>query len=211
LLGLRTRTGGFNFNRLLVYLIVMLALIAVSFPFWRPIAFPDPVEVSFAEFTPEQQTYVRTLPADRLALLRQIVAENPARAADIITALQRPIATFDDRLPPGDTVRLAEGGFTTLDALRGAAGTAVLYRLEGIHFLRLEAMNVLPGPALHVFLSSQAAPTGVAAFDRDLGPLKGTAGNMLYRLDFAPTGFLSVMLYDVTYQQVHSSAPLVFR
>src|SRR5690606_39878467 len=73
------------------------------------------------------------------------------------------------------------------DPVRGALGTASLYRLsDGRRLLRLENLEVVGGPELHLLLSAYPNPTTqsdlaqIPQYQIDLGPLKSGAGSQNY-------------------------------
>ncbi len=94
--------------------------------------------------------------------------------------------------PPGSTpfpgpagaTTIAGGSFTSLE--HETTGRAVLVRLaDGAVVLRLEELDTLNGPDLHVYLSEIPAGRGDRAYRErfvDLGKLKGNKGNQNYRV-----------------------------
>jgi hypothetical protein len=211
--GLRKPDGSFNWNRLVVYCLVVVALIVVTFPFWRGIVFRDPVEVTFVSLSPEQREFLRTLPADQQVLLNEMVKTDVPRTSDTLEALKRPPVQWNETLPGGDARVFAVGTLSGQDALRAASGTTTIYRLGDFTYLRVESFSVTNGPNLHLFLSPEPNPTQATDMSsaRDLGELKGTQGNVIYPIDFNLAGYQSVVIYDVKYSQMYAAAPLTYR
>lgn len=79
---------------------------------------------------------------------------------------------------------LASGQFRSLE--HRTAGRALLVRLaDSTLILRLESLDTLNGPDLHVYLSEVPAGGDARAYGErflDLGKLKGNKGNQNYRL-----------------------------
>jgi hypothetical protein len=115
---------------------------------------------------------------------------------------------------------LLKGSFAPLDPIRGASGTASLYRLsDGRLLLRLESLDAINGPELHVLLSAYPNPLVQADLDQapqlqiDLGVLKGNQGDQNYFVEnpaFNADNYVngSVVLYSATYQIIFSYATL---
>ncbi len=121
---------------------------------------------------------------------------------------------------PGDVQLLLTGDFAPITPIRMASGTANIYRLsDGRRVLRLENLEAINGPELHVLLSAYANPTTqehldqVANLQIDLGPIKGNGGNQNYIIEdpaFNPENFAngSVVLYSMPYETIFSYASL---
>lgn len=147
-------------------------------------------------------------------------------AIDFVAArLQTPEPLDEPNLPlidpdPSGVTLLLTGNFVTLDPVRGALGTANLYRLsDGRRLLRLENLDVVGGPELHVLLSAYPNPTTKSDLDQlpqyhlDLGPLKAGAGSQNYiitdpafNVERYTNG--SVVIYSLPYETVFSYASL---
>jgi hypothetical protein len=147
-------------------------------------------------------------------------------AIDLVAArLVEPVDIEEPNLPaidpnPSAVALLMTGQFGTLDAMRGASGTASIYRLsDGRTVVRLETLDAISGPDMHVLLSAYPRPTTQEELDQvpqyqiDLGELKGSQGNQNYiitdptfNIDNYQEG--SVVLYSARYQLVFSFASL---
>jgi hypothetical protein len=166
------------------------------------------------------------LPNEAQDMYTSLYATSRQMAIDLVAArLAVPVDVEDPNLPvldpnPQAVQQLLIGNFTTLDPMRGASGTAILYRLsDGRTIVRLQNLDALNGPDMHVLLSAYPQPTTreeldqVKQYEIDLGPLKGNQGNQNYiitdpafNLDNYTQG--SVVLYSTRYDLVFSFAPL---
>ena len=147
-------------------------------------------------------------------------------AIDLVAArLAEPVDVEEPNLPaidpnPNFVQLLLTGNFVTLDAMRGASGTASIYRLsDGRTIVRLETLDAINGPDMHVLLSAYPQPSTQEELDQvpqyqiDLGELKGNLGNQNYVIDdpaFNVDNYQegSVVLYSTRYNLVFSFAPL---
>jgi hypothetical protein len=147
-------------------------------------------------------------------------------AIDFVAArLAEPVEIEEPNLPaidpnPAFVELLLTGNFVTLDAMRGATGTASLYRLsDGRTIVRLESLDAINGPDMRVLLSAYPRPATqeeleqVPQYQIDLGEMKGNQGNQNYiitdpafNIDNYQEG--SVVLYSTRYQLIFSFAPL---
>jgi hypothetical protein len=108
---------------------------------------------------------------------------------------------------------LAQGQF--YDVAHHGAGSATIYQLaDGSRVLRFESFEVLNGPDLHVYLTSE---TSVAdrvgqplAGPFDLGKLKGNVGDQNYDIpaDLDLSAFGSVVIWCEPFAVPFSAAPL---
>lgn len=151
---------------------------------------------------------------------------DPQMAIDFVGArLAEDVDVEEPNLPaidpsPGDVQLLLTGDFAPITPIRLASGTASIYRLsDGRRVLRLENLEAMNGPELHVLLSAYPNPTTqdhldqVASLQIDLGPLKGNTGNQNYMIEdpaFNADNFAegSVVLYSVPYETIFSYASL---
>jgi hypothetical protein len=166
------------------------------------------------------------LPGQTQDAYQGLFATNRQMAIDLVAArLAEPVPVEEPNLPaldanPAAVQHLLTGSFTTLDAMRGAAGSASLYRLsDGRTVLRLEGLDAINGPDLHVLLSAYPRPTTkeeleqVTQFQIDLGLLKGNQGDQNYVIrepafNVENYGQGSVVLYSTRYEMVFSFATL---
>jgi hypothetical protein len=143
----------------------------------------------------------------------------------VATRLATPVDVQESNLPaidpnPGQVQLLLTGAFSTLDPMRGAVGTATIYRLsDGRDVLRLENFDAINGPDLQVLLSAHPRPTTQEELDEfatlqlDLGALKGDVGNQNYLIldpTFNVENFTggSIVIYSARYNLVYSFASL---
>lgn len=157
-------------------------LLVLSFPLWRPLFVDDVVN--------------EELPAPAVAMAMAMSdAAAPPTAAEI--ALQ--------------TIRL--GSFVDGEGFYQTEGTATIYQLaDGRRVLRLADFRTTNGPALHVYLASDADPQHRGELGRtlDLGALKGNVGDQNYEIpaDIDLSLFNSVVIYCVPFERVFGYATL---
>lgn len=181
----------------------------------------------------EQPVEVAPFPDDFYLLSRQaqdvyldLYETNPQMAIDLVAArLADPVDVEEANLAfmdpnPAQVVELLTGSFVTIDPIRLSGGTASLWRLtDGRTIVRLEDLNAVNGPDMHVLLSAHPRPTTreeldeFAQYEIDLGELKGNQGNQNYvitdpafNIDNYNEG--SVVLYSMRYDLVFSYASL---
>lgn len=216
--GMRTRPAwGLLFFGALVTLVLLLS------PLWLDEAAPylqqeeDPgiFPAAFYELPEEtQETY------------SNMYAGNRQKAIDYVAArLAEPEVLDEPDLPaadpdPANVQLFLRGPFVTVDAIRSATGTASLYRLsDGRRLLRIEDLDAIGGPDMHVLLTAHPAPRSredldsAARFQLDLGALKAVQGNQNYTIDDPAFNFDnytegSVVLYSMRYDEIFSYAPL---
>ncbi len=167
-----------------------------------------------------------SLPSLAQDMYTQLYARSPQMAIDLVAArLAEAVDVEEPNLPaldpnPALVQELLTGNFVTLDSIRGAQGTASIFRLsDGRVIVRLQGLDAINGPDLHVLLSAYPRPTTkeelaqVAQLQLDLGALKGNVGNQNYVIDnpaFNIDNYRegSVVLYSTRYELVFSFAPL---
>lgn len=150
---------------------------------------------------------------------RQMAVDFVAARLTTPEPLDEPNLPLIDPDPAGVTMLLT-GSFVTLDPVRGALGTASLYRLsDGRRLLRLENFEAVGGPESHVLLSAYPNPTTQSDLDQipqyqiDLGPLKSGAGSQNYIITdpaFNVENYTngSVVIYSLPYETILSYASL---
>lgn len=192
-------------------------------PFWLPELEPYLVEQVKAQRFP---VAFFNLPPEAQDAYNVMYDGDEQKAIDFVAArLATPEAVDEPYLPsldpdPASVQQLMAGAFVSIDPTRGATGTATLFRLsDGRRLLRLEGLDVIAGPDLHVLLSAYPNPTDKEDLDQlaplqiDLGPLKGTTGNQNYLIEdpaFNPDNYVqgSVVIYSTRYDIVFSFASL---
>ena len=114
---------------------------------------------------------------------RQMAVDFVAARLTTPEPLDEPNLPLIDPDPAGVTMLLT-GSFVTLDPVRGALGTASLYRLsDGRRLLRLENFEAGGGAEAHFLLRAYPDPATQSDLDQilqypiDLGPLKSGAGS----------------------------------
>lgn len=166
------------------------------------------------------------LPNEEQDLYNALYATSQQMGIDFVGArLVEPEDIEEPNLPavdpnPAEVQILLSGNFVPITPIRRATGTATIYRLsDGRRVLRLENLDALNGPDLHVLLSAYPTPTTQEDLDQvpqlqlDLGPLKGALGNQNYIIEdpaFNADNYVegSVVLYSTRYEIVFSFAPL---
>lgn len=166
------------------------------------------------------------LPSTAQNMYLDLYATNRQMAIDLVAARLEPENDVEEpNLPaidpnPQVVQQLVTGNFVRLDSMRSAEGTASIYRLsDGRTIVRLENLNAINGPDMHVLLSAYPRPSTrqeldqAPQFELDLGPLKGNVGNQNYVINdpaFNIENYLegSVVLYSTRYDLVFSFAPM---
>lgn len=99
------------------------------------------------------------------------------------------LAASDKRLaepPPAGAEAVRAGTLRDGDPIHRGSGTAQLLKLpDGTHVVRLETLDVVPGPDLFVYLVAHEDPLfpeDVTAGFRNLGPLKSRFGDQNYKV-----------------------------
>lgn len=118
-----------------------------------------------------------------------VLGFSPAAAtADMAEAMAADPTRMQEEMPGGENARaeiLAQGSF--YDVAHHGEGTATIYELEdGSLLLRLEDLEVLNGPDLHVYLAPQQPIANTVGEELpealDLGELAGNIGDQNYFL-----------------------------
>lgn len=166
------------------------------------------------------------LPEETQSIYDEMYADDKQKAIDYVAARLAETESLDDpNLPaidadPANVALLLSGPFVTVDAVRSATGTASIYRLsDGRRLLRIEGLDVINGPDLHVLLSAFPAPKTredldqASQYEIDLGALKSPQGSQNYIIEdpaFNADNYTegSVVLYSTRYDDIFSYAPL---
>ena len=141
-----------------------------------------------------------------------------ASASGAPTAPAEPTAPGTAVTPPsgsnaGTARAVATGAFIDKDE-HGSGTASLIIGSDNTPYLRLENVNISPGPALHVFLTKEGSPSQKGDVDKgflDLGSLRATTGNLTYAI---PAGtdlaaYQGVIVYCVEYNVVFTAAMLV--
>ena len=207
----------------LLFLGALIVVALLASPLWLPELSPYIEEPEEEALFPEA---FYSLASEAQELYSAMYERDQQMAVDFVAArLTTPEPLDEPNLPlidpdPANVTMLLSGSFVTLDPVRGALGTASLYRLsDGRRLLRLENFEAVGGPELHVLLSAYPNPATKADLDQipqyqiDLGPLKSGAGSQNYiitepafNVDRYTGG--SVVIYSLPYETVFSYASL---
>src|SRR5690606_40448550 len=207
----------------LLFLGALVVAALLASPLWLPELSPYIEEPE--EEAPFPDAFY-SLASEAQEIYSRMYESDQQMAVDFVAAwLTQPEPPDGPNLPlidpdPANVTMLLSGSFVTLAPVRGALGTASLYRVsDGRRLLRLENLEAIGGPELHVLLSAYPNPTTKADLDQipqyqiDLGPLKSSAGSQNYiitdpafNVDRYTSG--SVVLYSLPYETVFSYASL---
>ncbi len=124
-----------------------------------------------------------------------------------------PTQAITDPMPEPDMTILFQGDFYNL--AHAGMGTATIYQLaDGSRLLRFENFEVLNGPDLHVYLTSQDPVPDTVGVELegtlDLGKLKGNLGDQNYEIpaDLDLSLFKSVVIWCQPFRVPFNAAPL---
>lgn len=129
-------------------------------------------------------------------------------------AAAMPVKEMEETMPPDPAlVVLKAGEIVGADAFHTGSGAAMIFELlDGSRVVRLENLDVINGPDLHLLLATGANPTGSEDLGEytDLGPLKGNIGNQNYDIppNLDPAVYNSVVIYCVPFHVVFAHAEL---
>jgi hypothetical protein len=195
----------------IVGVIGLVILGAVGWYLASPLFINRTVDEEFPVASPPTEESAEALPTEEpTETLQEQVEATQEEAAPTATM---PNTEMDEPMPEGgEPVALASGMFVGVDDFHQGMGTATLYELpDGGLVLRFDEFEVTNGPDLHVFLSSNPAPTGAEDMGEDsldLGALKGNIGSQNY--DIAPGTdvgrYQSVLIYCVPFHVVFATA-----
>ncbi len=199
-------------------LITFLVVMAVAWYLISPLFIDRQVSEAFPTLSRMPTKTPRVEPT-QVAIL-EATADSGFDSAEATAAMQLamtevPDASVED-MPENDgaeMIVLVSGSF--YDIAHEGQGTATIYQLaDGSRVLRFENFEVLNGPDLHVYLTTQSTiPDG--GFDKlagevDLGALKGNIGDQNYTI---PEGLdldqiRSVVIWCVPFRVAFNAAPL---
>lgn len=211
-------------NRLRLAIITLGGLIVLAiytFPLWQSLVFVETASQDVPGLPESLQLPFRQLPASQQAAYRQMAAQDPDVAAQMIQAAIGP-----DRIVPeaaqqmpemSNEVIAATGRLSPVDDLRQAAGNITVYRLpDNRRILRLEDFSVTNGPDLHIVLARSANPRTAAEIGNDyidLGLLQGNIGSQNYAIpaEVDLEAYQSMAVYSVQFGVVFANAALTVR
>ena len=202
-----------NRNRIIIVVVLVVLVIAGTFPLWSPYFTNDVVDEAFPGLTNAERDFLRSVPEAERDIFVEMNEEDPAMAEAMVkAAMTEDVKVTADEMP-AEPVTLLTGSWIEIDAVHKASGTATIYEVDGSRILRLEDFTVTNGPELHVLLAKN---TPTAIFDGvgedyvDLGQLKGNVGNQNYNIpdEINLDEFQSVVIYCVPFHVVFSSAAL---
>lgn len=165
------------------------------------------------------------LPGQTQDVYLEMFGASEQMAIDFVASRLEPSEELEEpNLPvldpnPGDVQLLLTGSFVTINDIRGADGRVSIFRLsDGQRLIRIETLDAINGPDLHVLLTAYPNPTTpeqlqqVKNLEIDLGPLKATRGDQNYfhdvNFNVDNYGSGSVVLYSTRYNMIFSYASL---
>jgi hypothetical protein len=197
-------------RRGIIVVVGVIGLVIVGALGWylaSPLFINRTVDEEFPVASPPTEKSAEALPTEEPAAVSPTSepTEVPQEQSEVTQEEAAPTATMpntemDEPMPEGgEPVALASGMFVGADDFHQGMGTATLYELpDGGLVLRFDEFEVTNGPDLHVFLSSNPAPTGAEDMGEDsldLGALKGNIGR-----------YQSVLIYCVPFHVVFATA-----
>lgn len=79
--------------------VVAVALVALTFPLWRPFFVSNVIDEAFPELSAVERDQVRAMPEDQQTVLIAMAEDNAAMAADTVRALMMPDVPMDEPMP----------------------------------------------------------------------------------------------------------------
>lgn len=138
-----------------------------------------------------------------------------ALLAVVVFYFEPQAAFFDDKVadavPAGATLTESTA-FVSLEHETSGA-LAIATTPDGARYVRIEALDTLGGPDLHVYLSSNGLDGSRGDFDDefvDLGELRGNIGDQNYMIDASVdfTQYRTVVIWCVRFDAAFGAAPL---
>ena len=197
----------------LAAVVTVIVVLAVAWYLISPLFFDRQVSEGFPTLA---HMPTKTARAEQTEALAELASDSAQATAAMQVAMTEvpPVAAEDmpDNAGAEMTI-LFSGDF--YDIAHEGMGTATIYQLsDGSRILRFENFEVLNGPELHVYLTTQSdIPAG--GFDRldgevDLGELKGNIGDQNYTIpaELSLDKFKSVVIWCVPFRVAFNAAPL---
>jgi hypothetical protein len=205
-----------NLNTFIFIGVAIVIFAAITFPVWRPFISYDAIDEQFGMLSTELETAIRAQPEAVQQAMLAMASTDLAMAHTIVEAYFRPAIESGETLPSGGIpAEIARGSFTGRDILRTTSGSAAIYAVTGINFLRFENFAATWGPDLRVYFSTSADPLsqGLGANAYEVGRLNINRGAFNIRLAAGLNvySFQNVVIWDARYQVVYGAAPLTFK
>ena len=229
----------FRFRWLLVLLGAIILAATYTYPLWRPEPQINIERAGFPGLAEDLQQRFLELPANQQRAYLQMNEQNSMRALELLTAHLSPPGPLSEEeaaLPPVENAVVAESGeFVPIEipeddeedrrlppfyeALYAeASGQFTIYQFpDNTRLLRIEDLNVVNGPDLHVALSPNPIPLSGEISELgnifiDIGPLKSNTGDQNYTSvpdasNVNLNNYNSVVIYDQTHRVIFAVAP----
>jgi hypothetical protein len=225
------------------WLLVLLGAIVLAatytYPLWRPEPRINVEQAGFPGLPAELQERFLELPPEQQQAYLQMNRQNSLQALELLAAHLSPPGPLPEEetaLPPVENAVIAESGeFVPLEIpaddeeerqlppfyeilYADAAGSFTIYQFpDNTRLLRLEGLDVVNGPDLHVALSPNPIPLSGEISELgnifiDIGPLKSNTGDQNYTSvpdanNVNLNNYSSVVIYDQTHRIIFAVAP----
>jgi hypothetical protein len=216
--------------RIRLTIIALMGLLVAAvwmFPTWYPLMnqgtlsnpYPGLAEAAWVDYDALSEPIKRTFELLRDGDEDEEIEPQPEAALAMVEArllgTDQPAPEAELTFQPIDGSSIVSTGeFTTIDPIRGAAGTITIYQQpDQKRILRIENFNSTRAPDVHLIFTRNPDPLderGVGVDYVDLGELKGNFGNQTYDV---PQGvnfsvYPILALYSVEHKLVISTATL---